>query len=224
MFSHIFKGQIIDTHVKEVNATFGHGPIEIGTAVSFMSMKPDIWLLGVVKFQNDKHNDNSTNYVFVNIEENKASEVVGTKIIRIVGNVTFVSVNHIRKEICKLSGVNPQEYLRIRKNLKQQNGTPEQIKEAEQLALTIKFKVQRTSLSNQEDYVDFIEEKLKYIVLDLKSVIHFDYTGVNTLKELIKSYEDIHVLVFVISSCKVLPSDADTMQDVLIMIESGFIY
>ncbi|XP_069697719.1 prestin-like [Periplaneta americana] len=192
--------------------------------VFMQSMKPDIWLLGVVKFQNDKHNDNSTNYVFVNIEENKASEVVGTKIIRIVGNVTFVSVDHIRKEICRLSGVCPQEYLRIRKNLKRQNGTPEQIKEAEQLALTVKFKVQRTSLSNQEDYVDFIEEKLKYIVLDLKSVIHFDYTGVNTLKELIKSYEDIHVLVFVISSCKVLSSDADTMQDVLIMIESGFIY
>ncbi|KAJ9578591.1 hypothetical protein L9F63_005193 [Diploptera punctata] len=169
--------------------------------VFIQNMKPDVKLLGIIEIPARMRNDTSDEFAVVSIDEKYATEITGIKIIRLSEGLIFATMEHIKNEIYTLSGVNPQEILKTKRRMKRWKTPPEEVEEIEETLTTTNFKLESSITSKGFGFV-IKKDKLKNLIIDMKSIKHIDRNGLNLIKTLIKYYNEINIAVYIISNYK----------------------
>ena len=108
-----------------------------------------------------------------------------------------------------------QEVLKTKSRMNRRKRPPEDIEEMEELMITVNFKLQDL-VSNGEEGTGIIikKDKLRHIIIDMKSIKYIDRSGIKLMETIIKYYSEINITVYVISNYKQLSTD-ESIQEVL---------
>ncbi|PSN43443.1 Prestin [Blattella germanica] len=182
--------------------------------VFIQSMYPDVRLLGVFRIKTNETEE----IIFLSIDDEHAEEIMGTKIVHVSEAFTFFTMNHIKKEIFSCSGVDPQKLLKMRQQMERKKYPDTEIVEEEEKAQMVTFKVENKLGVNHG--ISIRRDRLKHIIIDMKSVKHLDASGINALETVVKYYKNIDVDVQIISRNERL-SNVESIERALLNIKSS---